>query len=231
MYFDIGYVEIDDSVKSVDDAYKKAKIALEKAKRINKNITVKYNFADEIGAFEEDNFKQLINAALNNKDFTVVYQEKVDSHSQKVIGVEALVRWESSELGFVSPAVFIPIIEKSSRFADFGNIIVEKIVNDFPELQKKYGKDIKVSMNISPPYLLSQDFSEVLETLIRSETIKPENIVFEITEESFIENLESVIDTLSLIKKYGYLVSLDDFGSGYSSLRYLATLSLMKLNR
>ena len=224
IHFHMGYYQCEPASGSFVSAYQKAKIALQEAKAHHAALPVKYDTAMESRIRAEYDFRHLVDEAIDNQEFTVDYQEKVDSETERVVGVEALARWHSKELGPVSPAVFIPVIERSLQYSVFGSQIIRRVVADYPRLRAKYGEGIRVSVNVSPQHLLSQDFINLISGADILGQIKPENIIFEITEETLLDNIEYALTVIKDIRQLGYQISLDDFGSGYSSLGYLARL-------
>ena len=225
IHFHLGYYQCSGAAGSFLSAYQKAKIALQNARTNHAALPVKYDEDMESRIRAEYDFRQSVDEAILNNEFSVYYQEKVDNETQQVVGVEALARWHSKALGNVSPAVFVPVIEKSMHYSVFGNQIIRMVVDDYPALCAKYSGDLKVSVNVSPQHLLSQDFINYIsgESVLRQ--IKPENFIFEITEETLLDNIEYALTVIRDIKRLGYQISLDDFGSGYSSLGYLSRLS------
>ncbi len=224
IHFHLGYFDYTDQTIGILEAYKKAKIALQVARTSHAIEPVQYNEQIEKLIKEEENLKHAVEEAITHNQFVIYYQEKVENQTNQVVGVEALARWQSVDRGLVSPYVFMPVIENSTLFSAFGNLIIGLVLKDYEKLREKYSSDIKVSINISPKYLLSQDFINYIANEIDLNKVRPENIVFEITEETFIDNIDNAVAVIRDIKEYGFKVSLDDFGSGYSSLRYLARL-------
>ena len=224
IHIHLGYFECSKSGGSFLEAYQKAKIALQDATANQILLPVKYDETMEARIRAEYDFRQMVDDAILSQAFTVVYQEKVDSESQQVVGVEALSRWNSKELGPVSPGKFIPVIEKSTLYSVFGNQVIRRVLDDYPKLCETYGPDIKVSINVSPQHLQSQDLISYISDPDNLGQAKPENIMFEITEEMLIDNIDYALTVVKDIKKLGFQISLDDFGSGYSSLSYLSRL-------
>ena len=159
-------------------AYQKAKIALQEAKDHHAVLPVKYDEDMESRIRAEYDFRHLVDEAITNNEFTVYYQEKVDNQTNQVVGVEALARWHSKDLGLVSPVVFIPVVEQSLQYSVFGNQIIRLVASDYPQLCEKYSPELKISVNVSSQHLLSQDFISYIssESLLRQ--IKPQKLLF-----------------------------------------------------
>ena len=173
---------------------------------------------------KESKITSLAELAIHSNEFLVYYQEKVDVTTQKVVGVESLSRWYSKELGFVSPAEFIPVLHKSNLMILFTNMVLRKVVDDIEKIYSLYGEDVSVSINISPISFFSDNFVSSLQSLIESSKIKASSIVLEITEDVFISDFEVVQAKILELKNLGVKISLDDFGTGYSSLNYLSKI-------
>lgn len=224
-----GYVKINDSRRNMDQYYQMATIALEQAKAYKDSMLLPYDAETEKRFRYEEQVKALLNTAINNREFTISYQEKKDSNTRETIGVEALARWHSKELGQVSPGVFIPIIEKSNLTVTFGNLIVKQVLDEYERLCVRYGKDISVSINISPVHLSSPLFVDNIIKIVNAYEVPPNRIIFEVTEEALIDNVEMAIGVIKELRNLGFKISLDDFGTGFSSLNYLSRLEVDEL--
>lgn len=227
--FNTGYANIEGDYVSITKIMQKASLALEQSKSSKSSSITRYDQRLEDQFRNEEKMRRLLLKAIENNEFYISYQEKRDCIVGRVIGLEALARWDSPELGSVSPADFVPVIEKSNLSISFGNMIVRRVLDEYEVLSKNYKELVTVSINISPIHLSSDEFSGFIirETLNRG--IKPEQVVLEITEDSLIEDFEGVSETLYTLRKVGYKISLDDFGTGYSSLSYLARLGFDEL--
>lgn len=227
--FNTGYASIDHDYIGVAKIMQKASLALEQSKSSKISSITRYDQLLEDQFRNEEEMRRLLLKAIENNEFYISYQEKRDCIMGRVIGLEALARWDSPELGSVSPADFVPVIEKSNLSLIFGNMIIRRVLDEYERLRSNYDELVTVSINISPVHLASDEFSSFIirETLSRG--IKPEQVVLEITEDSLIEDFEGVSETLYTLRKVGYKISLDDFGTGYSSLSYLARLGFDEL--
>lgn len=227
--YKVGIVNTDESLLDIDDWIRKAYSALEKSKTANKKIISWYDQDIEDALKEEEELMELLSDAVEGDEFQMYYQEKMDCRSRKAVGVEALVRWHSDKLGLVSPAAFIPLIDKLQLSVIFGESIIRLVAQDYPKLKKKYDDDFTVSINISPHHLLYEGFIDFLTAEIIGRGIDPMAIVFEITEDNLIKDLDSVQPLLLQLHAIGFKLSIDDFGTGYSSLSYLSKLNFEEL--
>ncbi len=181
-------------------------------------------------SLKEDSFlRERLEDALYNSKFDVHYQAKVNTKTKEIVSFEALSRWYDTEIGMVSPTVFIPALEEMNRATHFGRIVIERVLAEHKSLCKKYGAHIRVSVNISPSHLIAPGFIEFVENAIEKSGVDPDRIIFEITEDVMIENFERAMAVFEKLRKIGIWISLDDFGSGYSSLNYLAKFDIDEL--
>jgi len=224
-----GYVLINDSSQSIHHYFQMASIALEQAKVHKESILLPYDAETEKRFRYEEQVKALLSSAITNREFTISYQEKKDSNTKETIGVEALARWHSLEIGQVSPAVFIPIVEKTNLTVAFGNMIVKQVLSEYERLCKRYGESISVSINISPVHLSSPLFVKNIITIVNEYKVEPDKIIFEVTEEALIDNVEMALGVIKELRNFGFKISLDDFGTGFSSLNYLSRLEVDEL--
>lgn len=168
--------------------------------------------------------------ALRRGEFHMVYQPQYDLLSSDMIGAEALIRWDSSELGrMVSPAEFIPIAEKNELVVEIGQFVIDAVLHQLHDWQHQ-GLDVgRISINLSPRQLLYNGFFESLMASLANYQIEPSALELEITETSVLENPLASIAVLQRLKDAGFHIAMDDFGTGYSSLEYLHRLPIDKL--
>jgi len=227
--FYAGCVKIVNHVESVEASYRKASIALEQARQQNHSFLTPYDQRAEDAFKQEVAMRECLSDAILRREFRMHYQEKVDCVTHRVIGVEALARWNSGILGAVSPGAFIPIVENSGMAISFGRMIISEVMEQYALLKQQYGWEIPVSINISPTHLTSPDFLDQALSEAARCMVPTSSVQFELTEDMLIENAENVAKIVAGLRKLGFLISLDDFGTGYSSLRYLSLLELDEL--
>ncbi|WP_207562741.1 putative bifunctional diguanylate cyclase/phosphodiesterase [Sulfurimonas aquatica] len=158
--------------------------------------------------------------ALENKEYELYYQPKTDVESGRIIGAEALIRWNSPDRGFVGPNVFIPLAEENGFIIELGNWVLQEAVNQQLEWKQK-GMDITISVNVATKQLLDNAFEYVFTSIMDMSGVDPSKIDIEITEYLFLKETQKSLRVLNMIHDYGSTISLDDFGTGYSSLSYL----------
>lgn len=176
--------------------------------------------------------EQRADQALANREFQLYLQPKNDLGSGTLVGAEALVRWDSPELGFLTPDAFIPVFEKNGFIVQLDFYMLKRVCQSYP-LPGPDGRPLVVSVNMSRVTILREGFVERVLRIVDSAHIPHEAIELEVTESAFVSEENAVISTLSELKALGFRLSMDDFGSGYSSLNLLRKLSIdvLKLDR
>ncbi|MFT3848847.1 MAG: EAL domain-containing protein [Propionivibrio sp.] len=170
-----------------------------------------------------------IRRALNEHEFVLHYQPKVNMRTGQVIGVEALIRWQHPERGLLAPSVFLPVIEEHALAVNIGDWVIDSALTQAERWQAA-GLDIPVSVNIGARQLQQDDFVDRLRARLAAHpTIRPSALVMEVLETSALEDLARVSAVIESCRQFGVLFSLDDFGTGYSSLTYLKRLAVDQL--
>ena len=168
--------------------------------------------------------RERIEAALPNGEFRLFYQPKVDVRSGKVIGMEALIRWQHPELGLRNPIDFLPQVENTAFAIPLGEWVVAEALRQ-AERWLASGLNLQISVNIAARHMIEVNFTERLEHLLKAApNVQPNLLELEITETAAIEDVAGVADTVSKCNLLGVSFALDDFGVGYSSLTYLRRL-------
>jgi len=166
--------------------------------------------------------------ALERDEFILHYQPKVDLERRSIVGVEALIRWQSPELGLVPPLQFIPLLEETGLIQQVGSWALKRASLDHRSWVEQGIKAPRVAVNVSPIQLRQRIFVEVIEHAIM-EGIAPTAIDLEITESLIMEDIQGNIQKLDAVRALGVNIAIDDFGTGYSSLGYLAKLPVQSL--
>ncbi len=154
------------------------------------------------------------------------FQPQYYTDTEKLRGVEALIRWKDNDGKMISPGVFIPIAEKNGTIIPIGSWVVEESIKLYSEWRKSYNYNFILSLNISAIQYRSENFVNDILTVIEKYDVDPKFIELEVTESIFIDDFKDVYDKLLLLREYGIHISLDDFGTGYSSLSYLKKLPI-----
>ncbi len=226
----IGISIYPDNGNTHTELIKNADTAMYRAKEEN---TVSYEFythSMSVSMMERVKMEAALHQALAKNEFYLVYQPKVDIQKGQTIGFEALLRWDNSEFGFVSPAKFIPILESSSLINEVGHWIIHDVVE---KIKHNTFQDLMISINLSPVQFRSADFIQKIRTEFKNSQISPSQVEFEVTESLMIDNFNQSQEKLRELRSLGCSVALDDFGTGYSSLSYLTQLPIdvLKVDR
>lgn len=164
--------------------------------------------------------------ALSEKQFTVYFQPKHSLNDDSMIGAEALVRWIHPEWGFMSPGEFIPLFEKNGFIRNLDEFVWESVCEKLCEWKNKGYPLVPVSVNVSRADIYRSNVIETFSRLIEKYKIDPSLLHLEITESAYTENPEQIISTVEALQNKGFVIEMDDFGSGYSSLNMLSQMSL-----
>ena len=164
--------------------------------------------------------------ALMNEEFAVYYQPKYDPKTKELRGAEALIRWESPEFGFVTPGRFIPIFEKNGFITEIDHYMIKHVARDQKKWLDEGQRCVPVSVNVSRAHFIEDDLAEQIRDMVDAEGTPHNLIEIELTESAFFDDKKAMINTINKLKRYGFTVSMDDFGSGYSSLNSLKDMPL-----
>ena len=222
---------------SVQELIRKADMALFSAKKEGKNRIEFYNDKDAVFAHRRlDMEKNMRKATLDEcKEFEVYYQPIVDitKPGDPCCGAEALVRWNSSEMGFVSPVDFIPLAEYLGLINPIGDFVLREAAKRCRYWNEMGHPEYKVNVNLSVVQLLQNDIVKKVKTVLDETRVNPQNLTLEVTESLAINDIDRMKTILAQIKSLGVRVALDDFGTGYSSLNHIRELpiDIIKIDR
>lgn len=180
-------------------------------------------------AFEHIAMQTSLRLGISNQEFVVYYQPQVDARNDRLIGLEALVRWQHPQLGTVSPGKFIPIAEEIGIIVDLGAQVMEQAMQQLRRWREQGLFDGIMSINLAVKQLQQVDFIDQLKAALQRTGCKPHWLEFEITESDIMKNLDEMRAKLNQMRELGIRVAVDDFGTGYSSLAYLKRLPVSKL--
>jgi diguanylate cyclase (GGDEF)-like protein len=209
--------------------FSRANMAMEQTQIKEHNTDIFYSPEIEINLKSENILSYEIQQSMEKGEFHICYQEMYDMEGTKVLGLEALARCHSSVLGSLSPNIFIPIIHKLNLTNPFTDMIIEYVLNDMKKIDRQYGSNVQVSINIPPIYFQSSVFFDFISEILDRTGVNPGRLTFEITEDIFIDGYESFIKIIEKLQILGIKISLDDFGTGYSSFSYIQNLPINEL--
>jgi len=224
-----GLCRLDIAARQGLGILKQVYIALNLAKK-----NVSQNFEYYHAEMAEQMAARLSMLRLLRQDFShgklqLWYQPQICLSSGKVVGLEALLRWPTEQQGFISPAVFIPLAEYSGLIVDIGAWVLLQACQHIHHLQQQGFGHIRVAVNVSMPQFRSPHFVDTVLQALRQYQVAPELLELEITESVVMDEPKKVISALNELKSHGVKVAIDDFGIGFSSLRYLQQLPLDRI--
>ncbi len=228
-YASVGIALYPKHATDVDVLMKNADAAMYNAKENGRN---NYKFfqpemhfrANQIFLMEKD-----LRVAMEQDEFTLVYQPKVDLTSGKICGAEALIRWKHPEKGFISPADFIPVAEETGQIVPIGEWVLRTACWRFASWQKQGMQAFPIAVNLSIRQLTQPNLADLIEGVLKENNLKPELLELEITEGIMMGDTKKAMEFLLRMHKLGVQMSIDDFGTGFSSLSYLKNLPVNKL--
>ena len=207
-----------------DTAYDKANLALKYSKK--HNIAICSVYKPEMREELNKTIEMAADAmkALKNSEFKVFFQPKVSVSQDKIVGAEALVRWVKPDGTIVTPDSFVPFLEKNGYIVKIDFFVYEEVCKYLRRRIDSGKEPIPISVNVSRIHMLGSDFTVKIKEMVRRYRIDPALIELELTESVFIANEDAAIRVLAGLRKFGFRVSIDDFGSGYSSLSLLRNM-------
>ncbi len=225
VHMSFGVCEIDEQV-SVNTICDYAMLA---RKTIKGKHDINYAFySDEMrkAILREKNIENIMFFALEHEEFVMFLQPKYQLNTEKIIGAEALVRWLLTDKKIIPPNEFIPVFEKNRFIIKLDYYIWEQAIKTIRKWLNNGKKPIPISINVSRVHFTSHEFVEVLSNLLEKYGVDKKYIEIELTESAFLDNAYSILEIASKLSEFGFKKSIDDFGSGYSSLNLLRKLNV-----
>lgn len=218
---------------SLEDLQQNADIALYKAKRAGSGVFQYFTKKMNLEAHEHIQLEAALRKAINNNEFVLHYQPKLNLKDGSVAGVEALIRWENPEFGLINPAEFIPIAEQTGLIMQIGEWALREACHTNKAWQTEGYEPICVAVNLSAKQFQHPDIAQLVKTILTEAGLDPDYLELEITETAVMEDVESAINKLNAIQEMGVKISIDDFGTGYTSISYLKKfpISLLKIDQ
>jgi diguanylate cyclase (GGDEF)-like protein/PAS domain S-box-containing protein len=207
--------------ESIDELLRHADIAMYQVKGQGKNGHAFYDPSMQDVSHQKIALEQSLRKALENDELEMYYQPQIDAISGRIIGAEALMRWNHPTRGVVSPGEFLPFAEENGLMLPISDWMIVALCRDMLQWNSIGASQIKLSLNLSPQYLDRGEFFEKMRGALLRHGIAPGQIEVEITENICIRNPQHAIEQLNKLGQLGVSVAIDDFGTGYSSLAYL----------
>ncbi len=223
--FSVGISIFPDDDTNPDMLLRDADIAVSRAKEKGKGRTSYYNVSLHQNVLSKATIAQKLNKALENHEMFLNFQPIISVQNGDIHGFEVLVRWESEELGYVSPFTFVQVAEETGAINEIGTWIFETACR-YLKRMNEYNKDIIMSINVSPVQLKKSDFLSKVARTIDVFQINPANIQIEITETCLVDFIDGNNNIIQQIADMGISLALDDFGTGYSSFGYLKDMPI-----
>ena len=221
-----GVYEIHDREMEIDSMCDRAQIAVNQ---------IKGQYVTEISFYDDSLRKQLLKEqritddmelALRDQQFQVYFQPKYDIFSETLSGAEALVRWVHPQNGFMSPAEFIPVFESNGFITEVDMFVWDKVCQKIREWLDKYDRFVPISVNVSRKDMYKPNLPQILVDIVHKHGLEPKHLHLEITESAYVENPDQLLEVVEQLKDAGFIIEMDDFGSGYSSLNMLASMPI-----
>jgi diguanylate cyclase (GGDEF)-like protein/PAS domain S-box-containing protein len=200
---------------------KNADAAMYHAKQAGRGNYQFFNAHMNAAAHEQLRLEHGLRAALEQGQLRMYYQPKVDLKTQRVVGCEALMRWEHPEWGAVSPARFIPVAEECGLIVTLGEWAMREACRQMLEFQRASGQMLTVAVNVSALQFNQRNFVEMVRRVLEDTGLQAKYLELELTESALMKDASNVIGTLEALSEMGVKLAIDDFGTGYSSLGYL----------
>jgi diguanylate cyclase (GGDEF)-like protein/PAS domain S-box-containing protein len=233
MSVSIGIASYPDDAGNVLDLIRNADAALYHAKHNGGNRLEFYDPKMNAKAVERLMLKSKLRRSYELDELLMNYQPKIDLKTGRVVGAEALVRWELSEHGLVLPSEFIPLAEETNLILEIGEWVLNRVCEDYRQWQRKITRPGRISVNLSLKQLGQRKFSKRVNRIFRRHNLAPSALELEITESTLMQDVERTIRILDELHDMGLHLTIDDFGTGYSSLSALQQfpISTLKIDK
>jgi predicted signal transduction protein with EAL and GGDEF domain len=225
----IGIAFYPQDAKNSDDLVKYADAAMYKAKENGRDNYQFYSSEMTVLAYERVMMEASLRQAIRNGEFIVHYQPQVNAKSNKLIGMEALVRWMHPHLGLLMPDRFIPLAEETGLIVEIDRWVMRRAMEQVYKWYQEGHKIGTLALNLSMRQLMDESFVEMLGSTISEIGFKPKWLEFEITESQMMKKPVEAAEKLERLQAMGIHISIDDFGTGYSSMSYLKRLPVSRL--
>lgn len=229
----ISIVNKDSRSLDAETLVSNANLARKVAKEMEDDCCVLFDQSMMEGIKREVEITSSIPKALANKEFKVFFQPKIETETMRLMGAEALVRWQKPDGSFVYPDEFIPLIERSGQIVDVDYYVYREAFRFIADRIKEGKKAVPISLNVSRVHLNKMHILEYVKELFEEYQIPYSMVEFELTESIYLDNTEQALKLIKGLHNMGTKVSMDDFGSGYSSLNLLSKLpiDIIKLDK
>jgi diguanylate cyclase (GGDEF)-like protein/PAS domain S-box-containing protein len=213
----------------VDTLFKNSDLAMYNVKARGRNGSEIYTPELAMQGLEELEMESALRNALEAHEFEIVYQPQISFKNNKVLGVEALLRWNSRIFGPVAPDIFIPLAEETGLIVPIGEWILVEACKEVAALQCRLGIESSVAVNISPRQFQQKDFPATVERALFLSGLKPHQLELEITEQLLMIDSEESLEIMQRVRKLGVRFAIDDFGTGFSNMGYITRFAVDRI--
>jgi predicted signal transduction protein with EAL and GGDEF domain/FixJ family two-component response regulator len=213
---------------NVADLLRNADVAMDLAKSQGRNTAQLYDPQLASKGRVRLDLDTALHKALERKELVLYYQPKIDLHTSRMVGAEALMRWQRGGQ-LVPPGDFIPLAEATGLINEMSLWAIEEAAMQAKDWEKKFGFDASIAVNLPSRLFEQVDLVEKIEAILNRLAVSPRSLELEITETGLMKDLQGVVPSLHRLNQMGTEISIDDFGTGYSSLAYLTTLPISEL--
>ena len=232
--FNIGISIFPDDGQTVSSMMKNADLAMYDAKLAGRNNFVVFKYSETGQALKQKTeMEENLKKAITEEHIKVFFQPKINAVTEDIIGFESLVRWIDPEIGMINPGHFIPLAEETGLINDIGEYVTKRSCEMLVKWQKHYGLPLTCSINLSAVQLMDSNLPSKLEKIVNLSGVHPHYIDFEITETISLDVVPKLVESLNEIVAIGCTLSIDDFGTGHSSLDYVKKIpaSFIKIDQ
>lgn len=228
----IGVYSVDEPALPVEQMCDRARLAISFSPTPNAEIAF-YDHSLHAKLLKDHQILNSISEALSGRQFLLYLQPKVDISTQAVIGAESLIRWKHPTLGWIRPDEFIPLLEKNDRIYEVDKYMWEETCRFLHNRREQGLSPIPVSVNVARGDLYQKDLRNILNSLLRKYNIEPQFLHLEILERAYVKDSSTIFQILTELRNDGFVIEMDDFGTGESSLNMLSEFPVdcLKLDR
>ncbi len=213
----------------VDSLFKNADFAMYRVKNSGRNGSQVYVPGIAMQGLQQLQMESALRTALEDEEFEILYQPQISFTDGRMLGMESLLRWNSSEFGLVGPNTFIPLAEETGLIVPIGEWALLQSCKEVAALQRRLGVECSVAVNISPRQFQQKDFPATVEHALNTSGLKPEQLELEITENLLMVDSEESLEIMQRVRKLGVRFAIDDFGTGFSNMGYITRFAVDRL--
>jgi diguanylate cyclase (GGDEF)-like protein len=229
----IGVSLFPDDGDDIETLLRNADVAMYQAKNAGRNSVRFYSGTMSLRSLERLELENSLRYALQRNELHLHYQPKIDISTKKLVGVEALLRWQHPEKGNIPPSTFIPLAEECGLITSLGEWVLETACRQTKQWIDTYKRKFSVAVNVSSQQFFNSDVADVIMQALFDASLTPSSLQIELTESILMNDVQETVKTLVKLRDAGVSIAMDDFGTGYSSLSYLKRLPIdtLKIDR